>query len=85
MDGLPKTRCLAVAIATPLTKDFHPDVPRLLARAKALMAAGCDGVTLFGTTGEGPEFSVEDRTATLEALIAAGIPAPRIVVAIAAL
>ena len=85
MDGLPKTRCLAVAIATPLTKDFHPDVPRLIARAKALMAAGCDGVTLFGTTGEGPEFSVEDRTATLEALIAAGIPAPRIVVAIAAL
>ncbi len=85
MDGLPKTRCLAVAIATPLTKDFHPDVPRLVARIKALMAFGCDGVTLFGTTGEGAEFSTEDRTSTLEAVIAAGIPAERLVVSIGAL
>lgn len=85
MDGLPKTRCLAVAIATPVTKDFHPDVPRLLARAKALMAAGCDGITIFGTTGEGAEFSVEDRVATVDAMIAGGIPAARLIVSIGAL
>lgn len=85
MDGLPKTRCLAVAIATPLTPDFHPDTDRLIARAKMLMSLGCDGVTLFGTTGEGAEFSVEDRTKTLEAVIAAGIPAERLVAAVGAL
>jgi 4-hydroxy-tetrahydrodipicolinate synthase len=85
VDGLPKTRCLAVAIATPLTRDFHPDTERLIARAKMLIALGCDGVTLFGTTGEGAEFSVEDRTATLEAVIAAGIPAERLVAAVGAL
>lgn len=85
VDGLPKTRCLAVAIATPLTKDFHPDVPRLIARMQALMAAGCDGITLFGTTGEGAEFSVADRTQTLEAVIAGGIPANRLVISIGAL
>jgi 4-hydroxy-tetrahydrodipicolinate synthase len=85
VDGLPKTRCLAVAIATPLTRDFHPDVPRLVARIEALLAAGCDGITLFGTTGEGAEFSLEDRSATLEAVIAAGVPASRLVVSIGAL
>ena len=85
MDGLPKTRCLAVAIATPLTTDYHPDVPRLLARARQLLAAGCDGITLFGTTGEGAEFSVEDRTSTLEVLVASGIPANRIVVSVGAM
>jgi 4-hydroxy-tetrahydrodipicolinate synthase len=85
VDGLPKTRCLAVAIATPLTRDFHPDVDRLIARAKMLMGLGCDGITLFGTTGEGAEFSVEDRTKTLEAVIAAGIPAERLVVSVGAL
>lgn len=85
MDGLPKTRCLAVAIATPLTRDFHPDTERLIARARMLMSLGCDGITLFGTTGEGAEFSVEDRTSTLEAVIAAGIPADRLVASVGAL
>lgn len=85
MDSLPKTRCLSVAITTPVTPDFHPDIERLVARAKALMAAGCDGITLFGTTGEGAEFSYEDRTLGLEAVIAAGIPADRIVISVGAL
>src|SRR5262245_53545623 len=49
------------------------------------MHGGCDGVTLFGTTGEGAEFSVADRTATLERVIAAGIPAERIIVSVGAL
>ena len=49
------------------------------------MQDGCDGVTLFGTTGEGAEFSVADRTATLEQVIAAGVPANRIIVSVGAL
>lgn len=85
MEGLPRARCLAVAIATPVTADFKPDTPRLIERIAALLAAGCDGVTLFGTTGEGPEFAVEDRLAALEAVLAAGIPAARLIVSIGAL
>jgi len=54
----------------------------LTAHINALLGARCDGVTLFGTTGEGSEFSVEDRTSVLEALISGGIPAARIIVAI---
>ncbi len=82
---LPRTRCLVAAIATPLTPDYHPDHGRLAALASALMAAGCDGIALFGTTGEGTEFALEDRTAALEALLAAGIPARRLIVSVGAL
>lgn len=85
MAALPKTNCLAVAIATPITPDCHPDIPRLVGRAKWLMAQGCDGVTLFGTTGEGPEFSTEDRIAALEGLIRGGIDPASIVVSVSAL
>ena len=52
---------------------------------QALTAAGCDGIALFGTTGEGTEFTVEDRTATLDALLAAGFPARRLIVSAGAL
>ena len=85
MNGLPLRDCLVVAIATPITASFHPDADRLVERCRALMRDGCDGVTLFGTTGEGAEFSVADRTATLERVIDAGIPANRIIASIGAM
>ncbi len=78
-------RCLSVAITTPLTADFEPDNERLAARAHALMALGCDGITLFGTTGEGAELSVAARKAGLEAMIAAGIAPGRIIASIGAM
>jgi 4-hydroxy-tetrahydrodipicolinate synthase len=85
LSGLPARDCLAVAITTPITDSFRPDVALLVDRCRKLMQDGCDGVTLFGTTGEGAEFSVADRTATLEQVIAAGIPADRIIVSVGAL
>ncbi|HKP26699.1 MAG TPA: dihydrodipicolinate synthase family protein [Dongiaceae bacterium] len=85
MNGLPARDCLVVAIATPVTDSFRPDVDLLVARCRTLMREGCDGITLFGTTGEGAEFSVADRTAALEQVIAAGIPADRIIVSVGAL
>ncbi len=83
--GLPTRDCLAVAVTTPITKDFRPDADLLLARCRALMQDGCDGITLFGTTGEGAEFSVADRMATLERVIAGDLPANRIIVSVGAL
>lgn len=44
------------------------------------MADGCDRIVLFGTTGEANSFSVPQRMATLEALLAAGIPAERLII-----
>ncbi|MDO8360957.1 MAG: dihydrodipicolinate synthase family protein [Devosia sp.] len=85
MARLPKTNCLCVAIATPLTPDYQPDVPRLVSRARQLLADAADGIALFGTTGEGAEFAVEDRIATLEQMIATGIDPERIIVSVGAL
>jgi len=83
--ALPKSDCLMVAAATPLTADFHPNLPLLINHISMLLRSGCDGVALFGTTGEGTEFSVHDRTATLNALVAAGINPRRLIVSASAL
>lgn len=69
---------------TPLTSAFGIDIERAVGHAKGLLAAGCDGITLFGTTGEGPSFSVAERTGFVDALVANGIPASRIIVCTAA-
>ncbi len=61
------------ALLIPLTADARVDSARAIAHAKRMLAAGCDGVTLFGTTGEGPAFSVAERKALLEALLASGV------------
>ena len=76
------TRCLVVRRRHAGRARLPPRRGRLVAQARALMAAGCDGIALFGTTGEGAEFSVEDRTATLEAVLAAGLPAARLIVSV---
>lgn len=82
---LPKSDCLLVAAATPLTADLRPDVGLLGEHIAMLQDAGCDGVALFGTTGEGTEFSVEDRTGTLDRLVAPGLAPGRLIVSIGAL
>jgi 4-hydroxy-tetrahydrodipicolinate synthase len=68
------------ALLTPLTANLDIDIPAFAAHCKNLLAAGCTGVTPFGTTGEGPSFSVAERIAAVDGLIAAGIPAGRILV-----
>jgi len=69
---------------TPLDDRFEIDAARAVKHAQSLLEAGCDGITLFGTTGEGPAFSVAERTGFVDALVAGGIPARRIIVCTAA-
>ncbi len=64
---------LWVALATPLDAAGGVDHAEFTSHAKSLLAAGCDGVVPFGTTGEGPSFSCAERLAATEALLAAGI------------
>lgn len=85
MTALPAANCLVVAVTTPVTADYHPDPGLLLARCRSLMADGCDGVALFGTTGEGAEFSIEDRMAALESVIAGGVAPGRVILSVGAL
>jgi 4-hydroxy-tetrahydrodipicolinate synthase len=77
-------RGLYVALATPLADQGTPHRELLAARARTLLGQGCDGIAVFGTTGEGPAFPVAERIAGLEALLTAAIPPERLVVAASA-
>ena len=73
------------ALLLPVSPSGELDTPRAVAHAKRMLAAGCDGVTLFGTTGEGPAFTVAERKALLESMIGSGIRADQIIVTTTAL
>lgn len=68
------------ALLTPLNPDLSIDHTRLAVHCKTLLASGCPGVTAFGTTGEGPSFSMAERKETIDLLIKNGIPAAQIMV-----
>jgi 4-hydroxy-tetrahydrodipicolinate synthase len=68
------------ALLTPLKEDLSIDIDAFVVHSKNLLAAGCAGVTPFGTTGEGPSFSVAERIAAIDGLIEGGVPAERILV-----
>jgi 4-hydroxy-tetrahydrodipicolinate synthase len=70
------------ALLTPLTGNLDIDHPRFATHSRALLAAGCGGVTPFGTTGEGPSFSVAERRDAVDALVKNGVPAARILVSV---
>jgi 4-hydroxy-tetrahydrodipicolinate synthase len=66
------------AAATPIGEDGAPDLARLAKHAHQLIADGCDGVALLGTTGEANSFSLAERQQILEALVTAGIGPERL-------
>lgn len=66
------------AALTPLDAELAPDHPRFVAHCRHLLDEGCDGIALLGTTGEANSFSVAERTALLEAVVAAGIAPQRL-------
>jgi 4-hydroxy-tetrahydrodipicolinate synthase len=75
---------LSCAIISPIDATGAPDLARLVAHGKDLLARGCDSLTLFGTTGEGAQIGHDDRQAMLGAMLGAGIPAGQIYCAVAA-
>jgi 4-hydroxy-tetrahydrodipicolinate synthase len=50
-----------VATLTPVTPELRPDRELLTSWVEGLLNRGCDGVVVFGTTGEGTSFGIEDR------------------------
>ncbi|HEX3632349.1 MAG TPA: dihydrodipicolinate synthase family protein [Casimicrobiaceae bacterium] len=69
------------ATLSPLDAAGGLDSGRLAMHARRLFASGVDGIAPFGTTGEGQSFSVAERRAGLDALLAAGIAPQRILAA----
>lgn len=85
MAGLPRRNCVMAAVATPVTADFRPDAALLLDHGRSLLSDGCDGLALFGTTGEGASFTADDRRHVLERLLADGLDPTRLIVSAGAL
>ena len=75
----PFARVIA-AMATPFDRDLNVDSERLSAHARWLLGNGCDGLLLFGTTGEAASLSVRERKQALDSLLGAGIPAEALLV-----
>ena len=65
---------------TPLRSDLGIDSGRYVMHAQWLLATGCHGLTVFGTTGEANSFSVQERMALLDALLDAGVDPARLMV-----
>lgn len=63
------------AVLTPLDAALAPDHAALARHCRWLLANGCDGLAVLGTTGEANAFSVDERLAILDGLADAGIPA----------
>ncbi|MCX6589898.1 MAG: dihydrodipicolinate synthase family protein [Acidobacteria bacterium] len=68
---------LAPAV-TPFRRDLSPDPERFARHAKWLLSNGCAGLACFGTNSEANSLSADERTSLLEALIAAGVPAEKL-------
>jgi 4-hydroxy-tetrahydrodipicolinate synthase len=67
------------AVLTPLNADLSPDLDSFVAHCRHLLASGCDGLAVLGTTSEANSFSVEERIALLESLAKAGIAGARLI------
>jgi 4-hydroxy-tetrahydrodipicolinate synthase len=63
------------AALTPLRADLSIDRRAYAAHCRRLLDEGCDGLAIFGTTGEANSFSVGERVDAWEALVADGVPA----------
>jgi 4-hydroxy-tetrahydrodipicolinate synthase len=66
------------AAATPVDADGAPDLGLFTVHCQRLLADGCDGIALLGTTGEANSFSLAERKRILEATVAAGIAPERL-------
>lgn len=73
------------AMLTPVNDGGRIDTARAVAHGKHLLAAGSDGLTLFGTTGEGTAFAVAERMVLVEAFIEAGVGGSKLIVNLSAL
>lgn len=73
-----RLRGVLAPVVTPFRRDLAPDPERLAAHCRWLLDHGCDGLAVFGTNSEANSLSVEERLELLDALVALGVPAGRL-------
>ena len=63
------------AVLTAMHDDFSIDLDRMARHSRWLLANGCNGLGVLGTTGEANSIGISERMAVLEGLVARGVPA----------
>lgn len=66
------------AVLTPMRADLSIDLDRMAAHANWLLANGCNGLAILGTTGEANSIGIEERIELMQGLVERGIPAARL-------
>jgi 4-hydroxy-tetrahydrodipicolinate synthase len=68
------------AVATAVDDHGEPDIARSIALAKFLLANGCDGLNVLGSTGEATSYALEQRKRVMTAYRDNGVPLDRLMV-----
>ena len=71
---------VVAAVATPFDSDYKVALNSQIAHCRWLLQQGCDGLLLFGSTGEAPSLTLAERQIIVEQLIHEGIPAGRLLI-----
>ncbi len=75
---------ISAALVTPFGSDGSINLSLATAHAIRVLGSGADGITLFGTTGEGASIGMTERDTILDAVLAVGVAAEKITVCIVA-
>lgn len=67
-----------VAVLTPMHDDLAPDLDRMAAHCRWLLANGANGLGILGTTGEANSLGIGERIAVMEGLAERGIAPARL-------
>ena len=62
------------AVLTAMHADLTVDLDRTAAHCHWLLANGCNGLAVMGTTGEANSLGITERLALLDGLVARGVP-----------
>src|ERR1700710_1724372 len=65
------------AVLTAMNADLSIDLDRMAAHCRWLLANGCNGLAVLGTTGEANSLGISERIDVLEGLVKRGIPAAK--------
>ena len=66
-------------VATPFRPDGALDEKRLVSHSRRLLADGAHGLAILGTTSEANSLTLDERRRTIDAHVAGGIPAARLI------
>jgi 4-hydroxy-tetrahydrodipicolinate synthase len=81
MDPAMKTSRITGVLApvvTPFRADSTPDAERFVRHCQWLLGHGCAGLAVFGTNSEANSMTVAEKADLLDALVAGGVPAAKL-------